>query len=101
MHHTITRAGVQQHAAAPLRTCLGLKDYSPTRTAMALLHVLFTAGSRLSSLSAACWSLITAPSRETIRKATLKALKSEGDLLKRLNRALTVDVPRGLLRRPP
>jgi hypothetical protein len=100
MHYTITRASVQQHAAALLRTCLGLKDYSPTCTAMTLLHVLFTACSRLSSLSAACWSLVTAPSRETIRKATLKALKSKGDLLKRLNRALTVDVPRGLLRRP-
>lgn len=100
MHYTITRASVQQHAAALLRTCLGLKDYSPTCTAMTLLHVLFTACSRLSSLSAACWSLATAPSRETIRKATLKALKSKGDLLKRLNRALAVDVPRGLLRRP-
>ena len=100
MHYTITRASVQRHAAAPSRTCLGLKDYSPTCTAMTLLHVLFTACSRLSSLSAACRSLVAAPSRQTIRKATLKGLKSKGDLLKRPNRALTVDVPRGLLRRP-
>jgi putative transposase len=67
---------------------------------MVLLHVLFTASSRLCSLSAACWSLATAPSRETIRQATLKALKAKDDLLRRLNRALTVEVPRALLRRP-
>jgi hypothetical protein len=100
MHYTITRAGVQRHAAELLRTCLGLKDYGPTCTARVLLHVVFTACSRLCSLSAACWSLATAPSRETIRQATLKALKAKDDLLRRLNRALAVEVPRGLLRRP-
>src|ERR1044071_5146625 len=100
MHFTISRSRVQQHAAELLRTCLGLKDYSPTCTTMTLLHVLFTACSRLGSLSAACWSLATAPSRETIRKAALKALKSQADLLRKLNHALTVEVPRGLLRRP-
>jgi DDE family transposase len=100
MHYTITRAGVQQHAAELLHTCLGLKDFSPACTVRVLLHVLFTACSRLGSLSAACWSLATAPSRETIRQATLKTLKSRDDLLKRLNHALTVEVPRALLRRP-
>jgi putative transposase len=100
MHYTITRASVQRHAAELLRGCLGLKDHSPTCTAMTLLHVLFTACSRLCSLSAACWSLATAPSRETIRQATLKALKAKDDLLRRLNRALTVEVPRALVRRP-
>jgi hypothetical protein len=100
MHYTITRASVQQHAAELLRTCLCLRDYSPSCTARVFLHVLFTACSRLGSLSAACWSLATAPSRETIRKATLKALKAKTDLLRRLNRALTVEVPRALLRRP-
>lgn len=100
MHYTITRAGVQQHAAELLHTCLGLKDYSPACTVRVFLHVLFTACSRLGSLSAACWSLATAPSRETIRQATLRAVKAKADLLKRLNRALTVEVPRALLRRP-
>jgi hypothetical protein len=91
---------VPRHAAELLRSCLGLKDYSPTCTATTLLHVLFTACSRLGSLSAACWSLATAPSREAIRKATPQALQAKDDLRKRLNRALTVEVPRGLLRRP-
>src|SRR4051794_553363 len=100
MHYTIHRAGVQRHAAELLRTCLALKDYSPTCTALVVLHVLFTACSRLCSLSAACWSLATAPSRETVRKATLKALQSRADLLRRLNRALTAEVPRALRRRP-
>jgi putative transposase len=100
MHYTITRASVQRHAAELLRTCLCLKDHSPACTAGVLLHVLFTACSRRCSLSAACWSLATAPSRETVRQATLKALKTKDDLLRRLNRALTVEVPRALLRRP-
>ena len=100
MHYTITRAGVQQHAAQLLRACLRLRDFSPTCTASVFLHVLFTACSRLCSLSAACWSLATAPCRETIRRATLRALKSRDELLRRLNRALTAEVPRVLRRRP-
>jgi len=100
MHYTIDRAGVQRHAAELLRSCLGLKDHSPVCTAVVFLHVLFTACSRLCSLSAACWSLATAPSRETVRKAALKGIKSKDDLLRRLNRALAVEVPRGLRRRP-
>ncbi len=100
MHYTIDRAGVQRHAAELLRRCLNLKDYSAACTALALLHVLFTACSRMCSLSAACWSLATAPSRETIRKAAHKALKAKDDLLRRLNRALTAEVPRALRRRP-
>jgi hypothetical protein len=100
MHYTITRATVQQHAAQLLQTCLRLRDHSPACTAGVFLHVLFTACSRLGSLSAACWSLATAPCRETIRQATLKALPSRNDLLRRLNRALTVEVPRLLRRRP-
>jgi hypothetical protein len=100
MHYTITRSAVQQHAAQLLRTCLRLRDHSPTCTASVLLHVLFTACARLCSLSAACWSLATAPCRETIRQAALKALRSKDDLLRRLNRALAVEVPRVLRRRP-
>jgi|SRR5829696_3645699 len=100
MHYTITRSSVQQHAAQLLRSCLRLHDFSPTCTASVFLHVLFTACSRLCSLSAACWSLATAPCRETIRRATLQALRSKDELLRRLNRALTAEVPRVLRRRP-
>jgi hypothetical protein len=100
MYYTITRATVHQHAAGLLRGCLRLKDFSPTCTARILLHVLFAASARLCSLSAACWSLATAPSRETIRKALLRSLAERDELLRRLNRALVADVPRGLRKRP-
>jgi hypothetical protein len=100
MHYTITRSAVQQHAAGLLRSCLRLKDFSPSCTVGVLLHVLFTACSRLCSLPAACFFLATAPSRETIRQATLKALATRDELLRRLNRALTVEVPRPLRKRP-
>jgi Transposase DDE domain len=99
MHYTIGRAAVQQHAAQLLQTCLRLKDFSPTCTVTVFLHVLFTACSRLCSLSCACFFLATAPSRETVRQATLRALAARDELLRRLNRALTVEVPRALRRR--
>ena len=100
MHYTVSRAAVQQHAAELLRTCLRLRDFSAACTVGVLLHVLFTACSRLGSLSAACWSLATAPSRETVRQAVLRSLAPRDELLRRLNRALTVEVPRVLRRRP-
>jgi hypothetical protein len=100
MYYTITKAAVHRHAAGLLRGCLRLKDFSPTCTAQILLHVLFAAGARLCSLSAACWSLATAPSRETIRKALHRSLAARDELLRRLNRALVADVPRGLRKRP-
>src|SRR6266851_511089 len=100
MHYTVTRALVQQHAAQLLQSCLRLQDFSPTCTVSVLLHVLFTACARLCSLSAACWSLPAAPSRETIRQAVLRDLTERDELLRRLNRALTVEVPRSVRRRP-
>jgi hypothetical protein len=99
MHYTIGPAAVQQHAAELLRTCLRLRDFSAQCTVAVLLHVIFTACSRLCSLSAACFSLATAPCRETIRQALLRALAERDDLLRRLNRALTSELPRALRRR--
>jgi putative transposase len=100
MHYTVTGASVQRHAAGLLRSCLRLKDFSPACTASVLLHVLFTACSRLCSLSAACGWLLRAPSRETVRKAVLRGLAERDELLRRLNRALSFEVPRALRRRP-
>src|SRR5262249_53793305 len=100
MEYTITASAVQQHALALLRSCLRVGGYSSRCTATVMLHVLFVACSRLCSLSAACWSLATAPSRETLRKAWLHWLPGRDELLRRLNRALTDQVPRAL-RRPP
>src|SRR5262249_51106111 len=100
MHYTIGRAAVHQHAAQLLRSCLHLGDFSRRCTAGVMLHVLFAACSRLCSLSAACWSLATAPSRETVRKAWRRWLPARDELLRRLNSALTDEVPRALRKRP-
>jgi hypothetical protein len=64
-----------------------------------LCHVLFAASARLCSLCAACWALLTAPSRETVRKAVLAWLPKRAELLRRLNHALTVEIPRAFRRR--
>lgn len=99
MDYTITRGSVSQHASELLRTHLRLRDFSPTCTARVVLSVLFCASSRLCTITAACFALVGAPSRETIRKAILRHLPARDELLRRLNRALTADVPRALRRR--
>jgi hypothetical protein len=99
MDYTITRGSVSQHASELLRTHLRLRDFSPTCTVRVVLSVLFCACSRLCTLTAACFALVGAPSRETIRKAILRHLPERDELLRRLNRALTADVPRALRRR--
>jgi hypothetical protein len=100
MQYTITRSAVHRHACELLRCCLALGDYSPACTARVLLHVLFAACARLCSLSAACLSLASAPSRETVRKGWLAWMPARDELLRRLNRGLAADVPRALRRRP-
>ena len=100
MHYTITRSAVHQHARQRLQACLRLRNFSPACTAGIFLHVLLAACARVCSLSAACRSLSRAPSRETIRRALLRWLPARDELLRRLNRALSVDVPRAWRRRP-
>src|SRR5438477_5982896 len=100
MHYTITRASVHQHAYQLLQSCLRVRDFGPCCTARVLWHVIFAACARLCTLAAACRCLATAPSRETVRQATLRWLPVRDELLRRLNRALTVDVPRVLRKRP-
>jgi putative transposase len=99
MYYTITRAGVHQHAYELLRGCLHVADFSAACTARVLFHVLFVACSRLCSLSAACFSLATAPSRETVRKGWMAWLPARDELLHRLNNALTVEIPRAVRKR--
>jgi hypothetical protein len=99
MHYTISHTSVHEHAAWVLTTCLHLRDFSPSCTVRLFLHVVFAACARLCSLSAACASLARAPSRETIRKAALRALAARDELLRRLNRALSFEIPRAVRRR--
>jgi putative transposase len=100
MDYTITRGSLSQHASELLRTHLRMRDFSRACTVRVVLSVLFSACSRLCTLTAACFALRLAPSRETIRKAVLRLLCRRDELLRRLNRALTADVPRALRRRP-
>src|SRR5215203_4941465 len=99
MYHTINRSAVHQHAYELLRSCLRLRDFSPACTARILCHVIFAACARLCTLAAACRCLATAPSRETARQALLSWLPVRDELLRRLNNALTVEIPRALRKR--
>jgi hypothetical protein len=98
-HYTVRDKEVQQHAASLLLRYLNLNDFSVKCTADILLHVLFTAASRLTSLVAACLHLKNAPSKETIRKALLASLPTYAKLQKALNRALAGDLPKPLRKR--
>ena len=99
MHSTITRASVHQHAYQLLQSCLRVRDFSPTCTARVLWHVAFAACARLCALASACRCLATAPSRETVRQGWLAWLPARDELLRRLNNALTAEVPRAVRRR--
>src|SRR4051794_37507813 len=99
MDYTVTRGSVSQHASEVLRAHLRLRDLSPTCTARVVLSVLFCACSRMCSITAACFGLALAPSRETARKALLRDLSTRDELLRRLNRALSCEVPPQLRRR--
>jgi hypothetical protein len=99
MGYTISRGSVSQHTRELLRTHLRLRDFSPACTVRVVLSVLLCACSRMCTLTAACFSLALAPSRETVRKAVLKGLPRRDELLRRLNRALSCELPRCLRRR--
>src|SRR5262249_58626136 len=99
MDYTVTRGSVSQHASEILGSHLRLRDFSATCTVRVVLSVLFCACSRMCSISAACFALALAPSRETVRKAVLRDLRTRDELLRRLNRALSCEVPRQLRRR--
>jgi putative transposase len=98
-HYTVRDREVQRHATHLLLRHLNLKNFSVKCTADILLHVLFTAAARLTSIVAACLHLANAPSKETIRKALLASLPEYAKLQKALNRALAGDLPKPLRKR--
>ena len=101
MQFTFTASHVQRHAAALLRTELRLKDFGACCPVAALLAVVFAACCRLDSLFAAARRLAAAPSHETVRQALLSNPPDLDTLERRLNHALTADLPRSLTRRRP
>jgi Transposase DDE domain len=98
-HYTLTSQDIQEHAASLIHRHLRLADFSAKCTAAVLVHVLFAAAARLTSVFAATLRLTGSPCAETIRRAVLATLPDYAELQKRVNRALTGDCPKALRRR--
>jgi hypothetical protein len=99
MQFTLTASRVQHHAASLLRRELRLKDFGGRCPVATLLAVVLTACCRLGSLFAAARRLAAAPSHETVRQALLSNLPDLDTLERRLNHALSADLPWRLTRR--
>jgi hypothetical protein len=96
MEYTLTPAHVHTLAADLLIEQLQLTDYGRTCPARTLLSILFAAGARLTSLSAAAQGLRDAPSAETVRQALHANTPTIADLEARINRALGAAAPTDL-----
>ena len=97
---SISTAEVHQYAASLIQRYLKIRDFGKHCTSSVIITVLFYAAARLTSVSDACARLFKAPSDETFRQALLATLPSWVELQRRLNRALSGDLPKGLLKRP-
>jgi putative transposase len=98
-HYTLTPAHVRLHAHTLCQQHLRLADHGPKCTAAMLWTVLFYAACRMTSLAAACASLLGAPSDSAVHDALLATLPDTHELQRRVNRALRGDLPRCLRRR--
>jgi Transposase DDE domain len=95
--YTVTRQDVHQWARSRLTAHLRLPDFSRRCPAETVLAVVLLAAARLGSVFAAAGRLLAAPSAETVRKALAAALPKREELERRLNRALTAELPRSLV----
>ena len=98
-HYTLTPAAVRAHAQLLCQKHLRLQDHGPKCTAGMLWAVLFYAASRITSIAAACASLLRAPSDTAAHDALLATLPEAAELQRRVNRALQGDLPKALRRR--
>jgi putative transposase len=97
--YTISRRSVHAYAESVCQRHVRLRDHGRKCTASVLWAVLFWAAARISSLAAACASLLEAPSDTACHDALLAGLPEFAELQSRLNRALQGDLPRALRRR--
>ena len=97
--YILTGKDVQQHAASLIQRHLKLRDHSRKCTTTILLHVVFAAAARITSLFAACQRLAAAPSLQTILNALLATLPEFAELQRCVNRALAGDLPKALRKR--
>jgi len=97
---SISRAEVHQYAASLLERYVQFRDFGKRCSSSVMITVLFYAAARVVSISNACARLSKAPSDETFRQALLATLPSWAKLQRRLNRALSADLPKCLFKRP-
>ena len=97
--YTIDCREVHNRVGAVVQQHVRLEDYGYKCRASTLLHVLFFAVSRISSVFAACRNLAEAPTQQTVFNALVATLPEYHELEKRLNAALGDGLPRTLRRR--
>jgi putative transposase len=96
---SISTAEVHDYAASLIQRYVKLQDFGKQCTSSVIITVLFYAAARIVSISNACACLRRAPSDETLRQALLATLPQWAELQRRLNRALSADLPKGLFKR--
>ena len=96
---SISTKEVHDYAESLIRRFVKVRDFSKQCTSSVIITLLLYAAARVTSLSDACARLAGAPSDETLRQALLATLPSWQQLQRRLNAALTGDLPKGLRKR--
>ena len=97
---SISPKEVHDYAASLVQRYVKVKDFGKRCSSSVIITILFYAAARLTSLTDACARLSGAPSDETFRQALLATLPSWAELQRRLNRALSADLPKSLRKRP-
>lgn len=96
---SISATEVHDYAASLVQRYVKVKDFGKRCSSSVIITILFYAAARLTSISDACARLSGAPSDETFRQALLATLPSWAELQRRLNRALSADLPKSLRKR--
>lgn len=97
--YIVTKEEVHGYANLWLSTALRLEYEGTKCAASTLLQVLLIAAARVVSIFAACRDLADAPSDQTIRNALFASLPEMAELERRLNRALSTELPKALRRK--
>ena len=97
--YILTKDDVYGDANHWLDSALRLEYEGTKCTAGTVISVLLIAAARVVSIFAACRALADAPSDQTIRDAMEQSLPPIPELERRLNRALTIDLPKALRRK--
>lgn len=97
--YILTKDEVYGYANCWLESALRLEYKGTKCSGSMVIAVLLIAAARVVSIFAACRDLADAPSDQTIRNAIEDSLPPIPELERRLNRALTTDLPRALRRK--